>query len=211
MDFLIKTKICTKCLIEKPLEQFSKNSRNKTDGKQPKCKSCNAQYEQNNKEHISIRSKQYRKDNSEKRSIAQKIYRQKIRDKAIAYAKQYYQENKNKLLMQQREYYQKNKLYISERSKIYAKNNRPLFNAHGKKRKLSIKNAIPKWANDKLIKIIYARATELTNQTGILHHVDHIVPIQSKLVCGLHCEDNLRVIPASENCSKQNRYWDNMP
>lgn len=47
--------------------------------------------------------------------------------------------------------------------------------------------------------------------TGIKHDVDHVVPLRSKLVCGLHNEFNLAVIPASENRSKGNRYWPGMP
>ncbi len=207
----MSTKICTKCLLNKSLEDFSINSRNKTNGRQPKCKSCNKQYENENIDHIRIRSKKYRKDNTEKRSASQKIYRENNREKSIFYLKEYYKQNKNNILIKQREYYQINKIYIAERSSIYAKNNRPALNALSKKRKLSIKKCIPLWANLIQIKTIYARATELTLQTGIMHHVDHIVPIQSKLVCGLHCEANLQVILASENCSKQNRYWDNMP
>jgi hypothetical protein len=47
--------------------------------------------------------------------------------------------------------------------------------------------------------------------TGIAYQVDHIIPLQSKYVCGLHNEFNLRVITAKENNIKGNRFWPDMP
>lgn len=47
--------------------------------------------------------------------------------------------------------------------------------------------------------------------TGIRHEVDHLVPLRSKLVCGLHNEFNLGVISAAENNRKGNRFWPQMP
>ncbi|MGH7088389.1 MAG: hypothetical protein ACREE4_23275 [Stellaceae bacterium] len=46
----------------------------------------------------------------------------------------------------------------------------------------------------------------LTETTGIIHEVDHIVPLHGRTVSGLHVETNLQVIPKSVNRQKSNRY-----
>lgn len=65
--------------------------------------------------------------------------------------------------------------------------------------------AKPAWANDFFISEAYALARLRTRLTGIEWQVDHIVPLRSPLVCGLHVEHNLRVITKAENCRKRNR------
>lgn len=50
-----------------------------------------------------------------------------------------------------------------------------------------------------------------TSATAIPWEVDHIVPLNNDLVCGLHCEANLQVIPAIANLSKNNSWWPDMP
>ena len=47
--------------------------------------------------------------------------------------------------------------------------------------------------------------------TGVKWEVDHIVPLASRIVCGLHAETNLRVVPKLVNRIKGNRFWPDMP
>lgn len=67
------------------------------------------------------------------------------------------------------------------------------------------------WANSFFIAEIYDLARLRTQHTGVKHEVDHIVPLQSPIVCGLHVEANLQVIPSVLNRRKQNRVWPDMP
>lgn len=71
--------------------------------------------------------------------------------------------------------------------------------------------ATPSWAEAAHIEAIYAEAKRLSVETGIPHEVDHIVPLISPLVCGLHVPANLRPLPQFDNRSKGNRYWPGHP
>lgn len=77
---------------------------------------------------------------------------------------------------------------------------------HGAKRRAVKLQRTPAWVDLKSVRAMHEQAVRLTAETGIVHHVDHIYPLQGKLVSGLHVHQNMQVLTGSENSSKGNRY-----
>ena len=78
-------------------------------------------------------------------------------------------------------------------------------------RRAARKRAQPSWLTEgdlKEILSMYEMAFRLERETGIKHHVDHIVPLRGKYVSGLHVPWNLRVVTASDNLRKSNKLYD---
>lgn len=91
--------------------------------------------------------------------------------------------------------------------KNWIKKNPEKRNHYEKLKKLKRKSCIASWANKKEIQNVYKKAHEATVRTGIKHHVDHVYPLISDFMCGLHVETNLQVLTEKENTSKGNRWW----
>ncbi len=64
--------------------------------------------------------------------------------------------------------------------------------------------SMPVWADKNAIKEMYIKARQLTAETGVKHEVDHIIPSNHELVCGLHVENNLQILTETENITKSN-------
>ena len=91
----------------------------------------------------------------------------------------------------------------------YKKANPELYKVLVNCRRRRLKDASPPWLNKEekqMIRKIYALALSTTELTGIRHEVDHVIPIVSDLVCGLHVPWNLKVITKTENLSKSNDF-----
>ena len=109
-------------------------------------------------------------------------------------------------------WYYNNKEYALESRKEYrskwSKENRSKRNATETKRRALKLNATPKWLTKEhyqQIESLYWLARLEQELKDEQFHVDHIVPLKGKTVCGLHVPWNLQVIPARDNLSKGNR------
>jgi len=84
-------------------------------------------------------------------------------------------------------------------NKVFRTENPEVIAANSAKRRAAKLNRTPKWADYDKIKEIYKNCPE-----G--YEVDHIIPLQGKLVSGLHVEANLQYLTTTENRSKSNKF-----
>ena len=196
-------KVCTKCKLELPLLNFSKNCSTK-DGLRPHCKQCIVAYRELNKDKIAECRKAhyeankatildsvkvYREGSKVQRAAADKVYRELNKDKLLEtrkvyyeahklertkYNKDYYQVNKGKLLEAQKSYGDANKVQIAIYKKEYGKANPAKLNALGAKRHAKKLNATPKWLTVDDLKQIESFYTEAQN-LNMLTGVKHHV------------------------------------
>lgn len=73
-------------------------------------------------------------------------------------------------------------------------------------RKAAALQRTPPWVDMAAIRQLHLQAREVSRETGVPHHVDHVLPLQGRLVSGLHVHTNMRVIPARDNIAKGNRF-----
>ena len=156
-------KVCSKCKLEKDFAEYYKSKASKS-GYQTYCKDCtklkNASYLPDYQ--LTNRKELYRKN---------KEWSDKNKQYKIEYSKTYYINNREKLRVNGKRHYEENKHLYLHYSKI---------------RKSHIKIATPSClSNDDFEKIkeIYKNREIITAETGVLHHVDHIVPLRGKQEC----------------------------
>lgn len=191
-------KLCITCKAEKSLSEFYKR-KDSPDGYRNDCKICRSACSLKNhyanhevkKEKLRLA---YEKRKAANPNLSADLYA-KNREKSLEYSKAYYEANVEERKAKQRH---------------WSKTNRDTANALAKRYKLKKLNATPAWLSESQllhIKCKYQLAAMLNIHGVEAWHVDHIVPIRGKDVCGLHVPWNLRVIPAKDNMTKGNRLW----
>ena len=150
--------------------------------------------------------REYRKHNLSKMREQGRKAAAKRKDEKAIYDREYRKANLESIKAKKAQHYQDNREYIDKQNAEWAKANPHVGNARSKKRRANKLNAQPAWTNEGYIKLFYKGAKIQEELTGRKVHVDHIVPLQGKAVCGLHCEDNLQWLFAEDNQRKSNHF-----
>ena len=111
----------------------------------------------------------------------------------------------------QRKYRAANAEKIRARVRVYQIDNKERVmeyqTAYQAAKRVLQRKAQPPWVDVAGLKAIYRVMRRKNKEAGkIVCHVDHIVPLQGRNVCGLHVPWNLQVISARENLQKGNRF-----
>lgn len=118
-------------------------------------------------------------------------------------SKKYYWKNREKLLPENTErakrWYKENTERALQTRKQWRDKNKKVKKSLTAKYRASKKKATPTWADQELINLIYEECPE-----G--YEVDHIIPLSSNSVCGLHCPDNFQYLTSSQNKQKSNSF-----
>lgn len=217
--------VCKMCGQRKPLDQFY--SAGKPGSYNKRCKPCysttsKARYEARKAE-ILAKQKVRIASNKDKVDAYMREWYRKNRDRVLAYQTEY--RSDPVVLERERErqarYYAERAAEIQAKRKAsitperaaarrawqtkWAKENRVKLIVKANARRMRIKGAMPPWADNSAIRAVYQEAARRTEETGVPHEVDHIVPIKGRNVSGLHVQWNLRVVTRYENRSKSNK------
>lgn len=175
-----------------------------------KCLECDKllarKYKQKNKDIINKRNREIRSNNLEFFRERERKYYHENREQHCKSGLKWREQNREKAIKASKKYYYENIEHCREVRKEYSKNNRGRLNALSAKRYAQKIQATPEWADYEKILKIYQECQKLTENTEIVYNVDHIVPLLSENVCGLHCEDNLQILTKVENLKKSNKH-----
>lgn len=179
---------CNTCALTKPISEFRQNTVAGRTYWSHKCKECT-------KPEACARKKKWYANDPER---------------AKADSRSWYSKNKQVANEAVTAYRAKDPVKWREYHKQWRDANRHKLLNWARKYQAAKLMATPLWADPVAMLRVYELAQAL-RESGTPCEVDHIVPLRSKLVCGLHVEHNLAIVPPEVNNAKGNRWWPDMP
>lgn len=164
---------------------------------------------ENKREKHKLYMREYRKIHSDRTEESRKRYF-KNKESILKQTKEWSKENPEKRKQIRDKYRLNNPEKVRESSRNWTQRNKASCIANCAKRYACKTNSTPSWVNLKEIKKVYTLTKLYTEEKGEKFHVDHIVPLRGKNVCGLHVHWNLQILPAIENIKKGNKFSEDL-
>lgn len=191
---------CSKCHSDLPVEAFPPSLvRPKT--KKQRCNKCAAAATRAWAEANPEKAKKPR----DRRDYNAASYAAN-RERRLARARQYRIDHPERASASVHKYQDANRERMYAVAAVWRQKNPAIVRARTAARRACRIQRTPLWADLGAIRAIYEECQRKSEATGILHHVDHIIPLRGKNVCGLHVAENLQIIPASLNLRKNNKF-----
>lgn len=194
-------KICSKCGIEKTIEEFNRN-KNRKDGLVCQCRNCQKEYYEINKEKIKESSKRWRENNPEKAKENYKRWCENNLEKEKESSKRWRENNPERTKELHKRWYENNPVLVSLRNRL-----QKVFKLYSK---------TGKCGSSKKYGIDYQAIIEhlgLCPGDRNEYHIDHIRPLCSfdfddlEQIKQAFAPENHQWLTAEENLKKGKKHY----
>ncbi len=165
-----------------------------------------------NKEAVARRDREWRAKNRDRKRAQDAAYKAAKADRLKQQSHEYYAKHSTKIRTNRSMHHATRKTDSTYRTKMlevaadWRAANPDKMATHHADRFFKFQRSTPHWADLAAIRVIYEKRDELSERFGIQLQVDHVIPINSPTVCGLHVPANLQLLEKSLNSAKGNRF-----